>query len=321
MEIREALAREARLQAATDIYQQAELTRTLDGLAAAGVTALLFKGTALAHTLYSKPWLRPRCDTDLVIREDHLEQAREVLNAEGYGELLTVGGELINYQTMFSKKDGHNPALTLDVHWRIANPQRFANVLAFDEMLPDAQPVPALGPRAMALGNRHALLVACLHRVAHHYEDDRLIWLYDIHLLSGTMTECDWGLFFQLARERHVDALCARGIEAARTRLRTSLPAATVTSLVEITGADLKRHPTRAWQLLFSDLKSLPNWRNRLQLLREHLVPAPSYMLAKYGHTDRRLLPVLYVRRALMGSWKLGRRLRPTNRKHQPGAT
>ena len=38
----------------------------------------------------------------------------------------------------------------------------------------------------------HALLVACIHRVAHHRGTERLIWLLDIHLLASRLEEREW---------------------------------------------------------------------------------------------------------------------------------
>ncbi len=66
----------------------------------------------------------------------------------------------------------------------------------------------------------HALLMACVHRVAHHFDPPTLIWLYDIHLLASSMSEDDATRFVALAVDGGLD-----GHLRARPRaVTTSLP-------------------------------------------------------------------------------------------------
>ena len=65
---RDEIARLAREEALIEPFRREEVVRVLAALAAAGVPALVFKGTALAYTRYPDPALRPRLDTDLFIR-------------------------------------------------------------------------------------------------------------------------------------------------------------------------------------------------------------------------------------------------------------
>ena len=58
------------------------------------------------------------------------------------------------------------------------------------------------------------------------------------------------------------------------------------------------------WRFLASDFRALPTWANRFALLKEHLLPPPSYMLKKYGIRNRTILPLLYAYRAVKGIWK-----------------
>src|SRR5678816_3932786 len=71
-----------------------------------------------------------------------------------------------------------------DVHWKLACPQAFAHLLTYGEVAAEAVPVSALGPHARRPSDGHELFIACVHRAAHHAGDERLIWLYDIHLMT-----------------------------------------------------------------------------------------------------------------------------------------
>ena len=56
---------------------------------------------------------------------------------------------------------------------------------------------------------------------------------------------------------------------------------------------------------MVSDIRSLPSWRDRLRLAREHLLPPGDYVLKKYGRSGRVWLPALYLHRAIAGAWRL----------------
>ena len=71
-------------------------------------------------------------------------------------------------QFEMQKVDGFGVCHVFDMHWKISTQPVFDSVLTYGEMLPRAQPVPALGPHAMTAGLVDALLLACIHPVMHH---------------------------------------------------------------------------------------------------------------------------------------------------------
>ena len=52
-------------------------------------------------------------------------------------------------------------------HWKLNNAQFFAKTFTFDELSADAIEIPSLISCARGLGYTHALLLACMHRLAH----------------------------------------------------------------------------------------------------------------------------------------------------------
>ena len=76
----------------------------------------------------------------------------------------------------------------VDLHWRLANPQRFGGVLTHAELAAASAADSGSWDRRAGLSHTHALLVACIHPVAHHPHAQRLIWHYDIHLLRRDLT-------------------------------------------------------------------------------------------------------------------------------------
>jgi hypothetical protein len=58
----------------------------------------------------------------------------------------------------------------------------------------------------------------------------------------------------------------------------------------------------RPVDVLISDLRSLPTWRQRTRLVREHLFPPPGYVLQHYGARSAALLPAYYLHRLVAGA-------------------
>ena len=164
--------------------------------------------------------------------------------------------------------------------WKIANPQRFANAVAFDELAAAAVPLPLLGPDARGLGRTHALWLACVHRAAHHYDQDTLVWLYDVHLLMHALDAGGVARFVALAERTGVRRICLRALMLARSRFGTEIPPAALAAL-ERAPADepstiFLRPGMRKFDVLLDDLRAA-RWQARLTLLSEHLFPDTAY--------------------------------------------
>jgi hypothetical protein len=148
----------------------------------------------------------------------------------------------------------------------------------------------------------------------HHRGAERVIWLYDVHLLAPRLSPAAWGRFAQLAVERGVAGICAHELALARSRLGTAVPAEVLSALAalprsaERTAAYLEAD--RRWSdEVLANVRGLPRWRDRLRLLREIAFPARGYMLRAYGlgggAAASALLPALYLHRGLRGLWKV----------------
>jgi hypothetical protein len=296
---------------AADLLRERELRRALDALAVRRVRPVLFKGAALAYTHYARPDLRPRDDSDLLVRPEVRETAHHTLIGLGYRPPRHVTGALVSYQAIYEKVLDGVAVHTIDLHWRLANPQLFADVLSFDELEAASQAIPALGPSARGPSNPHALFLACVHRVAHHRDEKLLMWIFDIHLIASRLTRAEWAAVLDLADQRKVLAICRQGLRLAVEQFDTALPAEVMTDSRLSAAAD-GREPSAAFlsrdraQLatFVSDLRSLPSWRDRGRLVREHLCPPSSYMRQVYAPSSRAPLPALYVWRAVRGAWR-----------------
>jgi hypothetical protein len=291
-------SRELRGAMAIEIARRRELAALLDDLAAAGVESLVLKGTALAYSHYATPWARPRGDVDLLIRRPEKEPALAVLVARGYALPNATSGDEVMNQRVAVKTEGA-VAHHVDVHWRLSNAPGFADRFAFEELRAAAVRIEALGQNAWRPSDADCLLIACVHRVAHHREEERLIWLYDIHLLATALDRGGFAATERCAREQGMWSVVVDGLEAARAIFDTRIDAPSAPDPSEWSATYLEAGRSRAGQL-FMHLRQLPLSRS-LRLVKEHAFPPGEYMLAKYGATSRCLLPWLYVRRLAAG--------------------
>ena len=303
--LRERFVHAARQEVLLESLRRSELERVLRSLAAANVHSLLMKGTALAYLQYEHR-LRPRGDTDLLVRQSDVTAATRVMHALGYRRSVQTPGELVMPQMEFVKEAGSSVKHVYDLHSKIANPQLFADVLSFDELCSRSVEIPELGNDARALGPVDSLLLACLHRVAHHHDSARLLWIYDIHLVASEMDREAFARFGASAAQKELKAVCARGLTLAEQWFRTAVPA----DVMEALAVRDEAEPSEAYlggqlrqvDVLWSDLKTLGRWRDRWQLVRQHLFPPGAYMRERYGLSNPLLLPALYAHRGVRGA-------------------
>jgi hypothetical protein len=306
------LSGELREAAVVDAVRSRELRALLDAFAGAGVRPVLLKGAALAHTHYSRPELRPRSDTDLMIPLQSRALVSHTLETLGYRRPVEVDGDLAIGQFHFVKDDRHGLLHQLDVHWRVSNVRAFADVLSYEELARDCLPVPALGVNAWSPSPVHSLLVACVHRVAHHGDAPDLLWLFDVHLLATAFSPAERESFVQLASERQMRAVCARTLSLAQAAFG-GLDRDWIDRLVS---ADARHEPSAAFvggglrqvDILSADLAAMPHWRSRVQLLGEHLFPPASYIRQRYPGWPAALLPIAYIHRMVRGAPRWFRR-------------
>jgi hypothetical protein len=279
----------------------------MDRSASAGVSCLLMKGAALAHTHYSHPHLRPRRDTDVLVRREELRSAVVAIEGAGYVRAIETSGELATSQYHFERAEPRDGLHALDVHWRVANPRVFADSVTYDQLAARRVPLLDLGPHAWTLSPGHALVLACIHRVAHHQDSDHLLWLWDLHLLASRLSNDEVDACVALASQSSTRAVCAHGVRLAAHCFGTA-NAAELIARLEPDGDEAVEPSARFLggglrlvDLLRTDLAATPTWRSRVTLLGEHLFPPVSYIRAIYSAWPTVLLPLAYLHRIVRG--------------------
>jgi hypothetical protein len=293
--------------------QARQLRLVCAALLDAGVQPVLFKGAATAHTDYPAPWCRPMVDLDLLIAPPERTRAFAVLTELGYAQPDRIAGEWVSGQQVFERPIG-GLTVSVDVHWRVSNRIWLSSLLPETRLRERAVAAPFVGPGVLRAADQDAMLIACLHPAAHHPKNARLVWALDVVRLAGRITPPVIDGVVAACRAAGVSATLAQALRdaAALAPVRATMPPILQPVLVDriAASAAVERSPVSdqpdrdQLQDAIDDLRALPEWGARLRLMREHLFPAPEFMLRTHGNPSSLALPWLYTRRLVVGGWQ-----------------
>jgi len=162
------------------LRMQNALRQVLAALNIAQIPVIVLRGLALSSVLYKEPYMRPQSDIDLMFRPEHVLQAKQALWDTGFRPDSV-------YADMFVRGE-----IQLDVH---SEPLGIERIKAWQHLTPlraehffeCSETGEMLGERALLLQSRINLPYLCFHAMKHSFE--RLLWLYDIALLSQKIEE------------------------------------------------------------------------------------------------------------------------------------
>ncbi len=295
-ELRKELEMDAKSFVAQELLRTHQLQKLLQAFQALGIRFLLTKGEALAQTHYHMPGSRTRCDTDLFIDLRDIELARQAIENAGMTIVSPIyKSHQFTVRTAVDTEHGND----IDVHWRILNSPRFARSISFEEAyaesIPLARPV---GSRTLC--DKHALMLGCMHRLGNEKHDrNRLIWIYDIHLLACSLSADEWLAFVSFAVSRNVQASCLKGLRMSQVQFETPLSEAVISRLQKPENSQKYAYSNLA--LLADDWKCLPGLGAKTGLIYELFVASPEALMIKFDKSSRVWLPFLHLRQIFGG--------------------
>ena len=303
--LRTTVATRARASAARSLLCLAEARRIQHALDGAGIEALWMKGIALGHWLYPQPHLRDIADMDLLL-PDHATTLRAAAVLAPLGYALPnphIAGDLVVHELLAWSERAQ---LELDLHWELSNHALFAGRLRWDALASAAMPLPGLGEGARGLSPVHALLHACMHRALNMLtgREDRLRWLYDIHLLASRFDAEAWTQAVRVATDARLADACASALQACGEVLHTAVPGDALLAY----NAAAALEPVRtvrlcSWSYMQrASWQALPDLRTRLRWLRQLLIPRMNHMQVRYGADGRGAWTV--IARRLDDGWR-----------------
>lgn len=229
------------------VARAAMAERTLELLAEhlgrAAVPFLVIKGSILAHHVYRQPNLRRFADVDVVVRQEHVARAEDVLRAIGYREggaeeILAARpkGEtersaalalsrrfearVVQAYTWYAPSDGR--LLCIDLHWHVA---RGALQISSAQLWERAAPTTVAHTHLTTLDPSATLIHLAMHATTCLLGNFRLLHLCDVAWAATRFADQETAVW-QLARAWRVEAPLTFAFQLVEQTLGIPVPVA-----------------------------------------------------------------------------------------------
>ena len=206
----------------------AELIKVLRNLATAGISAVPYKGPALAALAHGDITLRKFWDLDIVIRQRDIIPAKKLLISNGYqwrpmkGQ-VTGRKEARNFRLWHEYNFIHpDTRAMIDLHWRIT-PRRFPFDVDLDDIWKQLVSVHLLDADILAFPAEALLLFLCVHGCKDMWWK-RIGWICDIAELLASNPDLDWSYTLDLALHTGARRMLLLGLALAHELLQAPLP-------------------------------------------------------------------------------------------------
>jgi hypothetical protein len=289
---------------AADIATQSELSHLMSILYRHDLDFIMLKGEALSHSIYPQAHLRTKLDIDLMFAsKDESERAWKVLQSENFERMLSQKGTFVGYQFVCHKEYSASFRIVFDIHNEITNYLWFNRRLGYQTLLENSCFIQIEQTNVRVLNTLHALIHACVHRITNISKGtaDRLIWLYDIHLLSQRLSDSEWRALVTVCSDKDLSAIVLQGLQSSQQHLASSLRPSHINRLSA--NAHNERDPftkkSRRIQMYWQDFMLNKGFANKLTQLRERVFPPADYMLKRYRLDSSRWLAFYYLKRII----------------------
>ena len=276
-----------------------------------GIPSLVFKGLALAWTVYPDFATRPSGDIDLLVKPELFLKAREVLIQIGYGynfKRFEMFREICKAEEFVHQKDAKKP-LTIDLHWNLLHYYGIHRDNGFGDIFARAADVEMPGLKFQTLDRVDALIYSALHLMLNHPECRRLIWICDIAFLAQKMVEDqEWEVLEKRTAALKADLAVENALKLARMWCNLQLPEKyrdfrgwlrpTSAQKTELAFAEKKKGPDIRLKGFLAVIASKPS---KIPYLSKLIFPSPKYMQMVYPPSKTWLFPLSYIRR--WGHW------------------
>lgn len=294
-----------------NLLMTAELLKLLRLFQDRGLSAIPYKGPAMAASVYGDLALRRADDLDIFVKRRDVWRALEILEGVGFEPCIAVARKqmpiifksecdlfLVHKQTR----------LGVELHWAIA-PPFYGVALESEDFWSRLDRVDLAGADVPALAREDLLLVLCVHGSKHLWE--RLEWICSLAELTRADFRLDWESVMSQAMRLHSERMLLLGLSLAHDLLGAEIPekvlqrirsSAAVTSLARTVQGNLfSEEPAGLFRLTLFRLRARERMLDRI---RYCLVRAWTPTYEDMGFL--RLPPLLFFLYYLVRPFRLG---------------
>jgi hypothetical protein len=209
---------------ALNILLMHELQKLIALFAENEVTAVPYKGPALALQLFGNVALRQFSDLDLLVHPRDVLRARDLLLRDGYEPLppLTEGQQAVLLRTQCNLPFGREQRrMIVELHWKVSAPS-FARPFETEDFWSRLVDGKLETTNIKLPATEDLLLALCIHGSKHLWE--RVAWIADIAGLISSETELNWEGLISRARRTGSERMLLLGLQLAERLLEVNLP-------------------------------------------------------------------------------------------------
>jgi len=207
-----------------NLLMSAELIKITNLLEQHGIPVIPFKGPVLAQLAYGDIALRQFGDLDILIREEHLYRAGELIVQAGYEPMATIS-YLRNPAKLYIEKNfefyNRKNGVKLEMHWRFTN-RIFSTNIEPCIIWGELQKVQLLNEQLKTMSVQYLLLYLCAHGAYHMWE--RIEWIVDIDRLLTAHADLDWESLLQKAKDTRSETTFLLGLAMTKHLFGTAIP-------------------------------------------------------------------------------------------------
>jgi hypothetical protein len=197
-----------------NLFLSGKLLEIMDALEEREILAIPYKGPILAAFAYGNLALREFGDLDLLLKDEDVLRAKNVLSSLGYWprDRMTEAQEaaFLRYERQyeFARDDG----TMVELQWKVT-PRYFSFALNHEYLWEHTVPVSLGGRTVQTISPEDLLLVLCVHGSVHCWE--RLSWVCDIAELVRASGEIDWERLVERAEAVNCKRMVLLGLSLA----------------------------------------------------------------------------------------------------------
>jgi hypothetical protein len=207
-----------------NLFKTGELLKILDLFGAHGIATIPYKGPTLATLAYGNLALREFDDLDLLLHEQDIPRARDLLIAQGFraGYTLTRAQEAAAVKSTRQLHLVSADGLLVELHAGVTY-RDFGCPLDPARLWDRLEPVSLLGREVRTFSAEDLLLILCAHGAKHCWVS--LGWICDIsEFLRSKGQKIRWDVVVGQAREQHAVRLLLLGLALAGALLEAPIP-------------------------------------------------------------------------------------------------
>ncbi|MDP3284933.1 MAG: nucleotidyltransferase family protein [Desulfobacterales bacterium] len=276
------------------LQEMAELEK---GLEKKDIQVIVLKGAALLKTVYRDVALRPMEDIDLMVRQEHLSELKNVLESMGFAQNQLYPGS-------FGKG-----ILSIDIHSDFISSHRIRSRKSILDISPEdawSRSVPINGSRSLyRLSLNINLIALSFHLLKHRY--DRLIWFVDIaESIKRYQSMSDWKDLIEYSRHVRADRLLLYTLLLTKRLLGAKVPDEVLTALGKDELSPVERYILRlrlmhvplgtAVDLLW--MFQIRGTGKKIRFIRENIFPRSEVMNQIFPGTSHR--SGMFLKRAIL---------------------